>query len=184
MYRKRIIGIEVEIQQLSLIGFLMSSFFVICFSISLFYSSSPSAQVAIGYMPAYKNLTAQVDNTNLSQLTHINISFLNPDASGNLEVGGVPTCMGGASLAELAYVVNNAYQAGVKILALMAGGLLLACLDNWATLLQPANRTAFVNKVINFATAHNLDGIDVDIEWTVLQSITVLSIITRHSSKR
>ena len=130
----------------------------------------------VGYIPSYKNMTAVVDNTDLSKLTHINISFLNPNASGAVMSGGDPVCMAGAfggnaAGSELSYVVQKAHQAGVKVLVSVAGGVIPSCSGNWATLLQPGNRTAFVNNLLQFVNYFNLDGLDIDIEGALLTNI-------------
>ena len=130
----------------------------------------------VGYIPSYKNMTAVVDSTDLSKLTHINISFLNPNASGAVMSGGDPVCMAGAfggnaAGSELSYVVQKPHQAGVKVLVSVAGGVIPPCSGNWATLLQPGNRTALVNNLLQFVNYFNLDGLDIDIEGALLTNI-------------
>ena len=125
----------------------------------------------VGYIPSYKNMPAVIDRTDLSKLTHLNLSFLNPNASGVVLSGGNPICMEGASANDIHYVVNKAHQAGVKVLVSIAGGVLPACSGNWRSLLQPANRTVLVNNLLQFVNTFNLDGLDVDIEGAVLTDI-------------
>ncbi|WP_160280156.1 carbohydrate-binding protein [Cellvibrio mixtus] len=125
----------------------------------------------VGYIPSYKNMPAVIDRTDLSKLTHLNLSFLNPNASGAVVSGGNPVCMEGASASDIHYVVNKAHQAGVKVLVSIAGGVLPACSGNWQTLLQPANRATVVNNLLQFVNTFNLDGLDVDIEGVVLTNI-------------
>lgn len=125
----------------------------------------------VGYIPSYKNMPAVIDRTDLTKLTHLNLSFLNPNASGLVLSGGNPVCMEGASANDLHYVVNKAHQAGVKVLVSIAGGVLPACSGNWQTLLQPANRATVVNNLLQFVNTFNLDGLDVDIEGVVLTNI-------------
>lgn len=138
-------------------------------------ASFPSiAQVqtkVVGYIPSYKNMPAVVDRTDLSKLTHINLSFLNPNASGAVTSGGNPVCMEGASANDINYVVQKAHQAGVKVLVSVAGGVLPPCSGNWQTLLQPANRATIVNSLLQFVSTFNLDGLDIDIEGVVLTNI-------------
>ena len=135
-------------------------------------SSTAQAQTkVVGYIPSYKNMPAVIDRTDLSKLTHLNLSFLNPNASGALTSGGNPVCMEGASASDIHYVVNKAHQAGVKVLVSVAGGVIPACSGNWQTLLQPANRATLVNNLLQFASTFNLDGLDIDIEGVVLTDI-------------
>jgi len=135
-------------------------------------SSVAQAQTkVVGYIPSYKNMPAVIDRTDLSKLTHLNLSFLNPNASGAVTSGGNPVCMEGASASDIHYVVNKAHQAGVKVLVSVAGGVIPACSGNWQTLLQPANRATLVNNLLQFASTFNLDGLDIDIEGVVLTDI-------------
>lgn len=130
----------------------------------------------IGYVPSYKNMSAVVDKTDLTKLTHINISFLNPDASGTLTKDGDPVCMPGATTSnakasEIRYLVEKAHKAGVKVLVSVAGGVIPACSGDWAQLLQPASRPQLVRNLMQFIHDFNLDGIDIDIEGVLLTAI-------------
>lgn len=131
----------------------------------------------IGYIASFNNMAATIDNTDLSKLTHINISFANPDANGDLVKDGVLTCMTDGSgqavtAAQLQYVIDKAQAAGVKVLVSVAGGVIPACSGNWATLLDtPEKRSVLVDKLIDFMDDFNLDGIDIDIEGMLLTNI-------------
>jgi chitinase len=136
------------------------------------FSAATHAQTkVVGYIPSYKNMPAVIDRTDLSKLTHLNLSFLNPNASGAVTSGGNPVCMEGASAGDINYVVQKAHQAGVKVLVSVAGGVIPPCSGNWQTLLQPASRTTLVNNLLQFVSTFNLDGLDVDIEGVVLTNI-------------
>lgn len=137
-----------------------------------FFASGAQAQTkVIGYIPSYKNMTAVADATDLTKLTHINLSFLNPNASGQVMSGGNPVCMESASGSSINYVVQKAHAAGVKVLVSLGGGSVPSCSGSWATLLQPASRTTVVNNLVQFVNTFGLDGIDVDIEGDLLTSI-------------
>ncbi len=140
-------------------------------ALAAFPSIAQAQTKVVGYIPSYKNMPAVVDRTDLSKLTHLNLSFLNPNASGALTSGGNPVCMEGASGSDITYVVNKAHQAGVKVLVSVAGGVLPPCSGNWQTLLQPANRATLVNNLLQFVNTFNLDGVDIDIEGVVLTDI-------------
>ncbi len=137
---------------------------------ALCHSSLAEPRV-VGYMPGYKNLVATVNQTDLSKLTHINIAFINPNANGVVTSGGNPVCMPGASGSDIHYLVQQAHQAGVKVLASIGGGVIPSCSGNWETLLQPGNRQNLVNNLLQFVADFNLDGIDVDIEGVLLTNI-------------
>lgn len=125
----------------------------------------------IGYVPSYKNIPAVIDRTDLSKLTHINLSFLNPNANGVVMSGGNLLCMEGASASDITYATQKAHAAGVKVLVSIAGGVLPGCSGNWRTLLQSGSRTTTVNNLAQFVTTFGLDGIDIDIEGALLTSI-------------
>ena len=125
----------------------------------------------VGYMPAYKDIRATADSTDMTKLTHINVSFFNPDVDGQFIRDGEPACMQGASVADLDHVVQSAHTAGAKVLIAIAGGVIPACGGDWSTLLKPARRQSVINQLVQFVEDHNLDGVDVDIEGALLTKI-------------
>ena len=145
-------------------------------SFNLWASSVAVETKVIGYIASFTDMKATIDKTDLSKLTHINLSFTNPNAEGKLVNGSVMTCMpgrsgGNVSVAEVRYVIDKAQAAGVKVLASVAGGVIPACSGNWETLLQPANRQATVDNLIAFMEEFGLDGLDIDIEGVLLTNI-------------
>lgn len=128
-------------------------------------------KVVIGYIPVWKDMRKTIDETPLDLLTHINLAFVNPDASGSLLYEGEPVCSD-ASSSDIKYVIKKAHENKVKVLVSLAGGIVPECSGDWMTLLQPSNRTTLVNNLIDFATYFDLDGIDVDIEGALLTSIS------------
>lgn len=151
--------------------------FVLCVSsINLWASSVAAETKVIGYIASFTDMKAAIDKTDLNKLTHINLSFTNPNAQGKLVDNNLMICMpgmagGNVSVADVRYVIDKAQAAGVKVLASVAGGVIPACSGNWETLLQPANRQMLVDNLISFMEEFGLDGIDVDIEGAVLTSI-------------
>src|SRR5690554_5735693 len=111
-------------------------------SSSLLWADSATDTKVIGYIASFTDMKAAIDKTDLSRLTHINLSFTNPDAEGKLVKDGVMTCMpgrsaGNVSADDVRYVIDKAQAAGVKVLASVAGGVIPACSGNWETLLKP-----------------------------------------------
>lgn len=151
-------------------------FFLCLCSINLWASSVAAETKVIGYIASFTDMKAAIDKTDLSKLTHINLSFTNPNAQGELVDSDIMACMpgmvgGNVSVADVRYVIDKAQAAGVQVLASVAGGVIPACSGNWETLLQPANRQALVDNLIAFMEAFGLDGIDVDIEGVLLTNI-------------
>ncbi|GJM35571.1 MAG: chitinase [Saprospiraceae bacterium] len=115
----------------------------------------------VGYLGA-GNLD-QIDQIELSLLTHLDLAFANPDENGKLIFRGEQ---------DLTKVVHKAHQAGVKVyLSIAGGGINEALAGYWLAVLQPKNRPAFIQEMIDFVLKYQLDGIDVDIEWNLLPTI-------------
>jgi len=139
-------------------------------------SVASSEPLVIGYIAGFKNMTQTIDATDLSRLTHINLSFTNPDANNKMVAGERMTCMPGptgenVSVKDVRYVIQKAQKAGVKVLASVAGGVIPECSGDWNLLLQPSNREKLVESLVAFADDFGLDGLDVDIEGVLLTGI-------------
>ncbi|MDX2246264.1 MAG: glycosyl hydrolase family 18 protein [Bacteroidia bacterium] len=116
----------------------------------------------VGYLPYYRfSLANQIDYT---KLTHLNLAFLNPDIQGNLDIGGE----------NIDPVVAQAKSVNpeIKILiSLAGGGVTPAWQAAYDLLMQPANRSGFIHSLVNYTLTHNLDGIDVDLEWNSVNAL-------------
>ena len=129
-------------------------------------------KVVIGYLSASRNdLHEIMDNIDLNVLTHINIAFVNPDASGNILSDEGELLCGAATVSGIEQVVKKAHQKDIKVLVSLGGGGIPECSGDWEALLEPVNRTNLVNNLVSFAEDLNLDGIDVDIEGALLTAI-------------
>ena len=108
----------------------------------------------VGYLPTYRfQLIEQID---FDKLTHLNIAFANPDSRGRLTTNGV----------SIAPAVERAHEANLEVFIAFAGGA--AKLSDWEDWIKPGNRSAFISGVIDYVLQYNLDGIDVDLEWSVV----------------
>lgn len=131
----------------------------------------------IGYIPAYKDLTGIIDNVDLTKLTHINVSFLNPDQKGLFFTADGFTCMSKdedgtpVDVNDIRYVIKQAHQSQVKVLLSLGGGVLPTCTGDWAQLLQPQTQPLIVKQLIDLVDKLNLDGLDIDLEGIVLTRI-------------
>ena len=158
------------------LAFALGAILLSACSLNLWAASVAAEPKVIGYIASFTDMKAAIDKTDLSKLTHINLSFTNPNAEGKLVDGSVMTCMpgrsgGNVSVAEVRYVIDKAQAAGVKVLASVAGGVIPDCSGNWETLLQPANRQTTVDNLIAFMDEFGLDGLDIDIEGVLLTNI-------------
>ncbi|MEQ9437798.1 MAG: glycosyl hydrolase family 18 protein [Cyclobacteriaceae bacterium] len=104
-----------------------------------------------------------IDRIELDKITYLNLAFANPDAQGEL------VFRRGKDLTE---VVEKAHAQGVKVfLSLAGGGIREEEKTYWKTVLEPAHRAAFIEKILAYVEKHNLDGVDVDIEGNLMPTI-------------
>jgi GH18 family chitinase len=96
-------------------------------------------------------MAADLSAVPFDQLTHVNLSFLNPDAQGAFN----------QDLSGLAPFVEAAHRSNVKVLASIGGG---GAHPYYHDLLKDESRPAFIDRLVAIALKANLDGIDVDIE--------------------
>jgi chitinase len=112
----------------------------------------------IGYLPTYR--LSWLNSIEFDRLTHVNISFANPDAQGNFSCEGV----------NITPAVIKAHQKGCKVFISIAGGYLTPEWDaNWNTLTTTDNRPAFITKIVQYVLTNNFDGVDVDLEWNYVK---------------
>src|SRR5690606_24282174 len=125
--------------------------------LSTAYSLTATAQIRtksdfriVGNYPLRSAMTAALDTVPLAQVTHINLSFLNPDTLGNFTQDFSP----------LVPFIKAAHAKGVKVLASIAGG---GRHEYYHALLRDDKRAKFINDLLLIALKYDLDGIDVDI---------------------
>lgn len=128
------------------------------------------SKVVIGYIPTWVDMRKSIDETDLGILTHINLSFFNPDANGAFLSADEPLCSDGLT-SDILYVVEKAHQNGVKVLASVGGGVLPECSGDWELLLKEPSRPIVVKNILSLIDFYNLDGIDIDIEGGLLNTI-------------
>jgi chitinase len=105
----------------------------------------------VGYYSLRAAMTADLKTVPFDKLTHINLSFLNPDTLGNFN----------QDLSELEPFIKAAHKRGVKVLPSIAGG---GRHEYYHKLLKDENRARFINNLLLITLKYNFDGIDVDIE--------------------
>jgi chitinase len=104
----------------------------------------------IGYMFADANLLTASAKIDFNKITHLNIAFINPDATGKFIA---PT-----GLQEL---VNKAHDKKVKVIAAIGGG---SPPEHLKALLPPGNRKVLIDNLMSLVNTYQLDGVDVDLE--------------------
>lgn len=110
---------------------------------------------SIGYLPHYR--FSVVDQIQFDKLTHVNLSFANPDNQGNLSFEN----------ADIGPVIEMIHNAGAEVYISLAGGALTsAWAAAWENLTKPQNRAGFIQKIIAYTIENDFDGIDMDLEWS------------------
>lgn len=125
----------------------------------LFTAKLALAQRVVGYLQFQREpILHQVE---MDKLTHLCIAFANPDAHGNLQTSNV----------DISPIVREAQRHGVKVLISLAGGALQEDWQQaWSHYLQPQQRAAFVARIMDYVRIHSLDGVDVDLEWKMVDA--------------
>lgn len=113
----------------------------------------------VGYLPVWSPMyPSGIATIQLDKLTHLNIAFANPNASGTL----VPSF---GTAQDLQTAVQTGHAHNLKVLLSLGGGG--ADGTNYHNLIS-TDIPAFVDSIVTYAVANNLDGIDVDIEGDIL----------------
>jgi spore germination protein YaaH len=113
----------------------------------------------VGYITAGK--PEKLDSLELDRLTYLNVAFANPDSSGQLVLN---------KQLDIKPYVQKGHEAGLKVFISLAGGGKPDTII-WHNLLLPENRNAFIGKILDYVTANDLDGVDVDIEGNLLPQV-------------
>lgn len=125
-------------------------------------SELPPLRRVVGYLPLYRDPSVMVPRLDLRTLTHLNIAFVNPD-----DAGSFATFEAAPAWIALAERLPAIRAAGVKVLASIGGG---AASESLRGHLQDAGRrTAYVTALLGFADRWRLDGIDVDLEGSLVR---------------
>jgi chitinase len=131
--------------------------------------SGPSAKAAaprlVAYLPDYhSSYSGYAQTINFTGITHLILAFGHaPVCNGVCTAASDMTISLRQSDAEIAAIVTAAHNAGVKVLISLGGG------DNpgdqtFSQFYNVGLSTPLAASVDNFVAAHNLDGVDVDIE--------------------
>ena len=126
--------------------------------ISTFASASP---ILAGYYPdwgKWEKPAYPVDKVPYEKFTHVLWSFISPNADGSLRGDAAD------DPSELDEMVKLAHAAGTKVVLSLGGAGLC---ENFATVAgNDALRTKFVTNLTEYVAKHDLDGLDMDWEYS------------------
>jgi len=110
----------------------------------------------VGYVTA----AVVVETIQFDKLTHINYAFLIPKSDGTFS--SLPNAW------KLDNIVEQAHQLDVKVLISVGGWGYDKEFEQLAS--NQETRQVFVQKLVDFVTKHNLDGVDIDWEYPDLET--------------
>ncbi|MDA6070237.1 glycosyl hydrolase family 18 protein [Flavobacterium sp. AC] len=105
----------------------------------------------------------KMNSIQFCKLTHLNIAFANPDKNGNLIFNG--------DLDSLIKYVKSVNPTIIISISLAGGVISEEQASNWSFLIdKPENRPGLIQNIISFVELHDLNGVDVDLEWNAVTS--------------
>lgn len=132
--------------------------FFACFNINPIFATK-TAKV-VGYLPTYRfGYGSRID---FCKITHLNLSFANPDKKGQLHIDDISKIM---------EIARDANPNIVICISLAGGGITKETTQTWSNLIDhKENRPAFIQNIVRFVIKNELDGVDVDLEWDQVTS--------------
>lgn len=123
--------------------------------------ASSSDKILAGYYPdwgVWNTPSYTVDKIPYDKFTHVIWSFISPNADGSLRGDAV------GDPSALDQMVTMAHEAGVKAIISLGGAGLC---ENFASVAASDElRKKFVDELSAFVSGHNLDGVDMDWEFS------------------
>lgn len=115
----------------------------------------------IGYLPSYRMYA--VPSIDYKPLTHVMLSFANPDANGNFSFAY-----------DFSALKDSCDNNDVELFISIGGGGLSGNIieDYYETYTEASERTNFIRKLMDFTRNNGFAGIDVDLEGNLVQMAT------------
>ena len=117
-------------------------------------SSGGPPQRTVMYLPSYRgSLAAWATKLDFSMVSYVDVCFANIAADGGISYD-----------ATLPQFASAAHAKGAKVCIALGGATTITDLGTIGTNITPANRAAFVTKLVDFTVAQGIDCIDIDLE--------------------
>jgi GH18 family chitinase len=128
--------------------------------IVIFSSLTSQAFRVVGYLPSYR--FGIVNTFEYQKLTHLMISFSNPNTNGKFTYSQ-----------NLTNVVAKAHAKNCKVFISIGGGGLPASVEDiYRDKTTETERPALISSLMDFVRTYGLDGIDVDLESSLMSMST------------
>ena len=110
----------------------------------------------LGYLPGSNDWSGGMNAIDLTQITDLNLAFINPDADGNFP-------------ANDAYrdIIKKAHDKNVRVFLSIGGGNPPAHLEG---LMESTNRANLIAGLVAVAETYGFDGVDVDLENSLINA--------------
>jgi len=119
------------------------------------YLSYCQTAKVVGYLPTYR--FSSRNQIEYCKLTHLNLSFANPDNSGNIVMPDISTVVADP---------RNDNPNIIICISFAGASLTTQQVSDWSDLIDiPANRPSFISKIVDYILDNDLDGADIDLEW-------------------
>ena len=120
-------------------------------------AAAPVRPFVVAYVPNWNDLAAFTETIDFSKLTHIDVAFENPtDDVGDLSFNEIEKGL-----------IAKAHANHVKILVSIGGGAASGdkvLVKRYFDLQTDAKRADFISRLSAYVTAHQFDGLDLDLE--------------------
>lgn len=128
--------------------------------IVFFSTISAQAFRVVGYLPSYRFNV--VNTLKYEQLTHLMISFANPNTNGEFTYSQ-----------NLTDVVSKAHAKNCKVFISIGGGVLPTSVEDiYRNKTNETDRPELISSLMDFVRHYGLDGIDVDLENALMSMPT------------
>jgi len=133
---------------------------ILLFLLTLPNSSSAQSKEILGYLPHYR--FNEISNIDFDKLTQLDIAFANPTADTGIIVPNE----------DFEDIIEMAHEAQLKVCISLAGGDVGdPAYQRWIDYTGAEALPVFVHKIMNYCRAHQLDGVDFDLEWNLLEDV-------------
>lgn len=129
----------------------------ILFSLTFIFSQKTDV---LGYLPTYS--FDEINEIDFSLVSHVNISFANPDVNGELQIESE----------NLVSVINYLNDKGVIVYISLGGADVYEQLaDNWKKYMSQSYRSDFIYRIKEYCLQNKFQGVDMDLEWDNVTSL-------------